>query len=162
METDIIVKSILVLLGVLVILVFLLFLEPKEKSPKDKKDTQTKKSQPKVVEKEKIKYKKEEPKQRVDLDYLLSVIKNKKSDVDKLSEALELVIKHHGLVHKKLGMRPHPDFDIYVDILFTICRHPNANKDMIIKFDRELARLNPEYKQEINESIERGLNSRRV
>lgn len=162
METDIIVKSILVLLGVLVILVFLLFLEPKEKSPKDKKEIQTQKSQPKVVEKEKIKDKKEETKDRTDLDYLLSVIKNKKSDADKLSEALELIIKHHGLVHKKLGMRAHPDFDIYVDILFTICRHPNANKDMIIKFDRELARLNPDYKQEINESIERGLNSRRV
>jgi len=59
-------------------------------------------------------------------------------------------------------MRAHPDFDIYMEILFTICRHPNTNKDIVIKFDRELGRLNPEYKKEINEAITKGLNSRRV
>ena len=65
-------------------------------------------------------------------------------------------------MHKKLGLRAHPDFDIYMDILFTICRHPNANKDLIIKFDRELEELNSEYKKEINDAITKGLNSRRV
>jgi len=65
-------------------------------------------------------------------------------------------------LHEKLGLRTHPDFDTYMDILFTICRHPNTNKDIIIKFDKELSRLNPEYKKEINEAITKGLNSRRV
>ena len=59
-------------------------------------------------------------------------------------------------------MRAHPDFDIYMDILFTICRHPNTTKNLILDFDKELERLNPEYKPEINNALAKGLNSRGV
>lgn len=157
METEFIIKAIIGLIIVLAILIFLLFLEPN----KDAKGEQKQQSAPEVKKESKEERKEEDVSSvNTDLFHLVDVIKNRRSNAHTLSEALELVIKHHGRVHKKLGLRPHPDFDTYIDILFTICRHPNANKDMIITFDRELERLNPEYKKEINEAIAKGLNSR--
>jgi hypothetical protein len=73
-----------------------------------------------------------------------------------------MILKYYGHIHEKLGIRSHPDFDIYMEILIIICRHPNTNKDIIIKFDKELTRLNPSYKAEINEALTKGLNSRGV
>ena len=147
MEITLLLKSILGLVVVLAILIFLLF------SPFSKK-------------KEKVEPKKTAPVQQrpsnTDLEYLVSIIKNKKSTTKELKEALELIIKYHGTVHKRLGLRTHPDFDIYMGIIFKICGHPNTNKVIIIKFDKEFLRLNPGYKQEINEAMTKGLNSRRV
>lgn len=157
METEFIIKAIIGLIIVLAILIFLLFLEPgRDAKSKPKRQTVPE------VQKESKNESQEETSTSVntDLFHLVNIIKNRRSNEDTLSEALELIIKHHGKVHKKLGLRPHPDFDTYIDILFTICRHPNANKDMIITFDRELEKLNPEYKKEINEAIAKGLNSR--
>lgn len=158
MEAELIIKSIMGLIALLALLIFLLFLEPgKEKKAKEK-PSEIKAS----IEEEKGEPKSELPSKEMDLNSLANIIKNKKSDVPKLAYALDSIIKHHGKVHKKLGIRSHPDFDIYMGILFTLCRHPNANKDLIINFDREFERLNPEYKQEINEAITKGLNSRGI
>lgn len=147
MEITLLLKSIMGLVVILAILIFLLFLSSKQK----KEDVAAKKAT--VTDRKDT---------NINLDHLRSIIKNKKSTTKELKEALELVIKHHGRVHEKLGLRAHPDFDIYMDILFTICRHPNTNKDIVIKFDKELGRLNPDYKKEINDAITKGLNSRRV
>ena len=147
MEITLLIKSIMGLVVLLALLIFLLFL------PSNKK-------------KEKAVQKGSAPVQKrpanTDLECLRSIIKKKKSTAKKLQEALDLVIKYHGTVHAKLGLRAHPDFDIYMDILFTICRHPNTTKDIVLKFDRELGGRNPEYKKEINKAITKGLNSRRV
>ena len=151
METELIIKIIMGLIVVLAILIFLLFLEPDQDSP-EKKTIFNNKHEDKVEEKI----------TDTDLESLLKIIKNKKSSEDKIREALDLIIKYHGTVHTKLGLRPHPDFDIYMDIIFTACRHPNVNKDIIVNFDRRLTRLNPEYKKEINDALEKGLTSRRV
>ncbi len=147
MEITPLLQSILGLIAILAILIFLLFLP----SGKKKKEKNTQNSS--MPQKED---------QKTDLPYLRAIVKNKKSTTKELELALELVIKHHGNIHPKLGLRPHPDFDIYMDLLFTICRHPNSSKDIIINFDKSLCRLNPEYKKEINEAITKGLNSRRV
>ena len=154
MEIDLVIKSIMGLVAILAFLMLLLFL------PSSKKKSKKQKTVKKVI--------KEETKTAVnppintDIKHLRDIIKNKKSKARELQETLDLVIKYHGNIHKKLGIRAHPDFDTYEDILFTICRHPNANKDMIIKFDKELAGLNENYKKDINEAITKGLNSRRV
>jgi hypothetical protein len=158
MEAELIIKSIMGLIALLALLIILLFFEPN-------KEKKLKKNLPKT--KAPIKEEENNPKSEllskdIELNTLVSVIKNKKSDAKKLEEALDLIIKHHGSVHKKLGLRPHPDFAVYEDVLFTLCRHPNANKDLIINFDRELGKLNPEYKQEMNEAITKGLNSRGI
>ena len=147
MEITLLVKSVLGLLAILAVLIFIFLLQSKDKKKKEIKSKKV------TIEKEK---------ERTDLKYLRSIIKNKKSTSKELENALNLVIKHHGKVHKKLGLRAHPDFDIYRDILFTICRHPNANKNIIVNFDNALGKLNPEYKKDINDAITKGLNSRGV
>jgi hypothetical protein len=73
---------------------------------------------------------------------------------------LDLILKHHGNISKKLGARPHPDFDKYMWVIIAICRHPSTNKDIIINFDKALTKQNPDYKAEINEAVAKGLNSR--
>jgi radical SAM superfamily enzyme YgiQ (UPF0313 family) len=150
MDVTLIIKSVTGLVVLLGLLVFLLFLPSRKK----------KKVLTKKVDKADKKISQAELK--TDFPFLLSVIKNKKTSAEKLKEALDLVIKYHGTVHKKLGLRPHPDFDRYMDILFTICRHPNTNKNIIVGFDTALEKLNPEYKKEINDAIAKGLNSRGI
>jgi len=146
MEAELIIKSIIGLVVILAVLMFFLFLEPSKESAKEKKPS--------------IEKYESDPFKKPDLTSLVYIIKNKKSDAAELLEAVQLIAKYYGVINKKLGVRPHPDFDIYADLLFTICRHKHTNKDIIIYFDRELGRLNPEYKKEINEAVTKGLNSR--
>ena len=148
MELTILIQSAMGLLVVLGLLVFILVLAPK---PKRKEVPKSKK----VVQEQKTK-------SRRDLEFVRTVVKNRESTIGELQEALALVIKYHGAIHKKLGMRAHPESQIYMDILFNICRHPNANKDVIVVFDRELGRLNPDYKKDLHDAMMRGLNSRGI
>jgi hypothetical protein len=146
MDIVLLIKSIMGLVVILGILILLFFYTPKKKrkEPKEKKSyTQASKPAPKHELKE-----------------LLAVIRNKHATTQELADALEMIIKYHGHIHPKLGIRAHPDFDIYSEILLRICRHPNTNKDIIIKFDKALEKLNPEYVREINDSLTKGLNSR--
>jgi len=144
MDITLLIESAMGLLALLVILI--VFLAATSKSKVKKAIIKPKKAVPK--------------KANTDLQHLVSILKDKKSSTQELKNALELIIKYHGTIHKKLGLRVHPDFDIYMDILFTICRHPNTSKDIIIKFDIDLEKKNPEYKPEINSALSRGLNSR--
>ena len=148
MDIELIVKSIMGLVIILGFLIFLLFfLFPEEDKKKKKKKVAVKKSDDGI---------------NTSLPALKKIIKNRKSSAEKLSEALDLIIKHHGVITKKTAGRTHADFDIYMDILFTICRHPNTNKNIIIKFDRALTDKNPEYKSNINDALTKGLESKRV
>ncbi|MDF1876276.1 hypothetical protein JHD47_00410 [Sulfurimonas sp. SAG-AH-194-L11] len=146
MEVVLLVKSFLGLVAILGILIFfLLYIPKKKKKKKAPKPSPTK--------------------ERYGSDYktlkeLLQIIKNKQSTAQELASALDLVMKYHGNIHPKLGIRTHPDFDIYAEILLRICRHPNTNKDIILKFNRELEKRNEAYKREINDFITKGLESR--
>lgn len=151
MDIELLLKTVMGLIVILALLMFLLFLPSPKKKRKENKEVEKKEIKPVV-----------NLPINTDIKYLRDIIKNKKSKVPQLHETLDLIIKYHGKIHKKLGIRAHPDFDIYEEVLFTICRHPNANKDMIVKFDKELVELNPSYKKEINEAMTKGLNSRRV
>lgn len=146
MEAELIIKSMMGLIVILAVLIFFLFFEPNKGSKTQKKSDDNN-------EIEEIK---------PDLISLKNIVKNKKTDEKRLGETLDLIIKYYGVIDKKVGIRPHSDFDIYADILATICKHPNTNKNIIIKFDRELEKLNSEYKKEINEAIAKGLNARRT
>jgi hypothetical protein len=152
-DIELIVQSIMGLVALLALLLFFLFLTSSTKPKEQKKKV-------KVTKK-----KKQDEKSLdlpTDLESLRAIIKNKQSTAQELRKAIDLVVQYHGTIHTKLGIRAHPDFDPYMDMLFTICRHPNADKDMIISFEKELGKLNPEYKQDINDAITKGLNSRRV
>lgn len=151
MEIEPIIKLIMILVVILGILVFILVLRQNKKN------------------KEKLSLSKEEDKEikddtpiNTDLGFLLDILKDKDSSRDILAQTLDLIIKHHGKIEKKLGIKLHTDFDIYEQIIYTLCKHPHTNKNLILSFDRELGKINPEYKQEIGDAIVKGLNSRRV
>lgn len=152
MEITLLIKSIMGLVVVLALLMFLFISSQNEKKAKAEKAK--KNAAKKVTTSSK--------KEALDLISLSKIIKNKQSSSKELKEALDLILKHYGNIHKKLGARPHPDFDIYMGILMQICKHPNTNKHLIIDFDKELTRLNPQYKKEIYEAVTKGLNSRGV
>lgn len=153
MEITLLIKSIVGLVFILGFLIFILIL-PSRNKKKLQKELARKKNIKKIAP--------TKDSMKTDLESLRAIIKDKKSDKHLLKEALELVIKHHGTIQKKLGLRAHPDFEIYKDILFTICRHKNTNKHLILNFDKELGKLNPTYKSDINDALTRGLNSRGV
>lgn len=146
MELTLLIQSGMGLLVLLGLLVFFLVISPKKK------------------EKEVQKAKKvaQEKKPKTDINSLRDIVKNRKSTTAELKKALDLVLKYHGTIHKKLGLRPHPESQPYMDIVFSICRHPNTNKNLIIDFDKELEKKNPDYKKEINDAMTRGLNSRGI
>lgn len=151
METEPIIKLIMVLTVVLGILVFILVLRHNKKI-KEKLS----------ISEVKIKEIKDDSPINTDLDFLLNILKDKDSSTDTLAHTLDLIIKHHGKIEKKLGIKLHTDFDMYEQIIYTLCKHPHTNKNLILSFDKELGKLNPEYKQEIGDAIVKGLNSRRV
>lgn len=148
MELTLLVKSAMGLLVLLGLLVFFLVISPKAKKKKAQKVK-------KIVSQKTTK-------QKTDMETLRNIVKDRRSSAEKLKEALDLVLKYHGTIHKKLGIRSHPESHIYMDILFSLCRHPKANKDLIINFDKELGRLNPDYKKDLSDAMMRGLNSRGI
>jgi preprotein translocase subunit YajC len=144
MEITLLIKSISGLIVILSILIFFWLISPTKK----KKKQIIKKVKETVVN------------QKVDLDSLRAVLRDKKTSTTALKKTLDLILKHHGKIHKKMGIRSHPDLNIYIDILVTICRHPNTDKRIIIDFDNSLQRLNPQYKSALNDAVTKGLNSR--
>jgi len=99
-------------------------------------------------------------KANIGLEELRDIVKNRDATLKEIQEALESVIKYHGVIHQKLGVRVHPDSDIYMDILFRAARHPKIEKNTLLHFNKSLEKLNPQYKKEINDALMRGLNSR--
>ncbi len=145
MDLTLLVESIIGLVILLGLLIFFLMISSRGVKKKSKKA---------------IKRKERKLEVKYDIHHLKSIVKDRKSSTQELKKALDLVIKYHGKITKKLGLRPHPDSHVYLEILFNLCRHPNANKEIVINFDKELEKLNPSYKKEINDAMMRGLNSR--
>jgi hypothetical protein len=136
MDIALLAQALVGLLLLLGILIFALLYNSKKKQKSSNKDSKT------------------------DLATLKKIIKNQFSTTQELQDALNLILEHHGTITPKIGLRTHPDFDVYIEILFTIARHHHANKDIILKFDKELEKRNPEYKKDINSALMQGLNSR--
>jgi len=147
MEITLLVKSFVGLVSILFILIFLLLYSAKNKKIAAKKSE--KKEKP-IVDKSGYE----------SMESLVEIIKNKKSTTQELKVALDKVLQFHGHIHDKLGSRPHPDFNLYAEIIFRICRHPNTNKDLILHFDKELEKNNPAYVKDINDFLSKGLESR--
>ena len=145
MDIILLLKSIAGLSGVLGILIFLYFYL-----------SHTKTQQKKETLKKPLKIREVQP----ELSTLLEVIKDKKSTTEELKEAVDLILKYYGKIPDKLGIRAHPKFEIYSEMLLRICHHPNTTKEIILKLDRELERLNPEYKMELEDSLTKGLDTR--
>ena len=149
MNTLYIIASIFGLFIILVIVVFFIIRSTRDDS--DIKTDTTVKNVEVAIQKSKMPH---------DLESLKKIIRNKKSSAIQLSEALDLIIKYHGEIHPKLGIRAHPEFDNYMEIIIRLCRHPRADSKMVVKFDKELRAKNPDYEKDINDAITKGLNSR--
>jgi len=132
MEISLLIQVVAGLIIVLAVLMFFLF-SARAKAKKNKQ------SKSEVEEK------------KLDFNTLLAVVKSKKSNSTQLKEALDLILKDYGEIN---------NLELYMDILFVICLHPNTNKNIIVGFNKELVKLNPKYKVEINGAIAKGLNSR--
>jgi len=145
MDVVFLVKSIAGLSIILGILLFVFLYSPKKNSQKSVKKSYTTPTPP-------------QPK--TDWKSLIKVLRNRESTAEELKDALDMILKYHGTIPKKLGVRVNPEFDKYSEVLLRICRHPNTNKNLIVDFDRELERRNPEYIKEINDALTKGLNSR--
>jgi len=89
-----------------------------------------------------------------------AIIRDKKSSSEELLEASDFIVKYYGTIHEKSGVHPHPDFYIFGEILFRLCRHPQTNKQIILGFEDVLTKKNPAYTKEINDFLIKGLNSR--
>jgi len=144
MELEIIIKSILGLVVILAILISLLLYKPSTKKK------QVVKQQPAI--KKKV--------EKTDLNTLKNRLKNKNNTTKDLADILNLIIQNHIKIPPKKGYKQSPKFNTYMDIIFTICRHKNTTKDLILNFDKNLEKANPEYKIEINKALTKGLNLR--
>lgn len=148
-EIEILIQSAMGLIAILAILFFILFSSLSTKKKKQKKK----------IAKKKIE---EEKHSQTNINYLRSVIKNKDSSTQQLKIALDAILEHHGSISENGTKKNLADFDIYMEIIFRLCRHPHVNKDLILSFCLELERKNPMYVSDINKIMFKGLTSRVV
>jgi len=142
MDIILLIKSGIVLTIILLVLIYFFLFKPSKKKPIKKKTVKPKKRVP------------------TDLDYFRSIVKNRDTDTKTLKETLELILKYHGDIPNKIGTNNHPNFVLYEDIIFTICRHPNTKSTLVSEFTSKLEKRNPSYRSQINDALTRGLNSR--
>lgn len=77
-----------------------------------------------------------------------------------LKEAIEQLIRHHGKIHAKLGDLIHPDFKRYLELIISLCKNPQADKELILSLDQKLRIKNPKYGLEIDEAVNKGIAAR--
>lgn len=130
-------------LVVLLIIMILVFLAFKAKKPQQQKSEQSKE---RLID--------------YTFDDIRKIVRSKSSTQKEMKEALDYLIAHFGTIEPKLGMRSHPDFDRYAEVLYYLCRHVNATKELVIGFDSALSKKNPQYRQQIDEILSKGLNAR--
>ncbi|MEA2100852.1 MAG: hypothetical protein U9P72_12070 [Campylobacterota bacterium] len=142
MEITLVIEVILGLVIILAFLIFLLLYSSKKKQIKKQKIVKPVKSE----------------NSKPSLEDLKSIVKDTTTTSKELDEALDLVLK----LYANIGLNDSQPFEIYMNILIAICRHPKTNKNIIIDFEKKLVMLNPKYKTEINNAITAGLDSRSI
>ena len=148
MDIALLIKGIVGLIVVLAVLIMIFLLPAKFGSKKEKS---------KKTPQEPIQTKQEE---QLTFEQIRSIIKNRNSTTDDLAKAIDQLVLHYAKITPKLGIRSHPDFDKYVEIIVYLVRHPNTNKDLVLKLDKALSAANSEYRAELNDALTKALNSR--
>jgi len=147
MDIDLLIKSIIGLIVILFLLIVVFVLPAKEKPKKKQKKKQTITQQkPKTLD-------------DLDFDELRAIVRRPSTSKEELKKAIEQIVKNYSKIPPKLGIRTHPDFDKYVDLIIHLIRHPNTDKKLILELDKTLLKNNPQYKEELNEALSKGLNS---
>ena len=150
LDIEIVIKSVVGLVVLLTLLIIVFVLPARAKKKKVQK--QVKKRIQTTVEKEVA----------LDFDDLRAIVRRHSSSKEDLQKAIDQIVKHYSKIPPKLGIRNHPDFDKYVDLIVHLVRHTNTNKDLILQLDRALTKNNSEYKAELNDTLSKALNSRGI
>jgi len=96
------------------------------------------------------------------LEALLKIISEKSSTTNELEETVTHILKNHGKIPIKKGLKADPKFAIYSEIIIRACHHPNITKKIILKLQRELIAQNPTYRLELEDSLSKGLDTRSI
>ena len=91
---------------------------------------------------------------------LKAILKNKDATHDALEKAIESIVEYYGEIEPKVAGRQSKDFDRYMELIFIICKHPNTDKKLVLSFERDLARINPQYKRDLDHAVTKGLSFR--
>jgi len=110
-------------------------------------------SRPKVVKEEVIKG-------PPTFEELKSILKNKDTHLEILRETLDEIVDLYGNIEEKKSGRPSKDFERYMEVILIVCKHPNSNKHLVLNFEKDLARKNPQYKRDIDSMVTKGLSYR--
>jgi hypothetical protein len=135
-----------IVLLVIILIYYILVVNKHHKKPLKKKRVVQKKVAPEKID--------------TSFEGLRKIIKKQTSTTDELSDALALILKKYGDISKQDATSGGTCFDSYIDVLFMLCRHPNTNKDIIIKFDSALAKKNPKYSLSIHDTVTHALDTR--
>ena len=86
-------------------------------------------------------------------DALEAVILDQQSSKAELSRAVDAICRHHGTIRTATLER-------YLRLMVALCRHPRTDKSIVIALDRGLQGQNPNFSQELEAALRKGLNSR--
>jgi len=89
-----------------------------------------------------------------------ALFSHKHSSKAELNDAIEQLVRHHGKIHAKLGDLIHPDFKRYLELIISLCKNPQADKELILSLDQKLRVKNPKYGLEIDEAVNKGIAAR--
>jgi len=140
---------ILLLLLIPLLLSYLVFPDDKETASVRQEDTPKKDEKP-VIDKNKT----------LSFEEINILFSHKDSSKAELKEAIEQLVRHHGKIHAKLGDLVHPDFKRYLELIISLCKNPQADKELIITLDQKLRVKNPKYGLEIDEAVNKGIAAR--
>jgi len=140
---------ILLLLLIPLLLSYLVFPDDKDTVLATQNDAPKKDEKP-VIDKNKI----------LSFEEIRVLFSHKDSSKPELKEAIEQLVRHHGKIHAKLGDLVHPDFKRYLELIISLCKNPQADKELIISLDQKLRVKNPKYGLEIDEAVNKGIAAR--
>jgi len=84
---------------------------------------------------------------------LSAIIKNTSSSAIELHRAAELILENFN------AMTPNTA-KAYQDLVQTLCVHPHTDSKLILRFEKTLRSINPQYNDEIEHALKRGLAAR--
>ncbi len=103
--------------------------------------------------------KREDLEPEITFDDLLRIVKSKQSTKNDLTKAIIKAARDFPFPQKK-GNSLSNEAKKYLNFVFLTAAHPNADAKMIAFMDKELKRVNPSYKMEIDVYEDRGVNGR--
>ncbi len=98
-------------------------------------------------------------KQKTINDYV-RIVSSPNTSTKELEKTIDIVLNLYPFP-KKTSYKAPPESKPYLDFIFFIAHHKNANAKMIADLNRNLKKINPNYKEEIDAYEEEGLSKRK-